>query len=325
MVRIDFDSTRCVGCDLCVELCPKEVFVSGENDSTIPKTVAVDKCCACMTCAGKCPHGSITIHQQGPVKRYLDDENDRPFVPLSEVDARHYADYAETLEQVLKLRNKPVAITLIPKGEPLPHIPLPQTSLRYCQSLMMARRGMSVLMPETSHACPDGGSILGLGKVPPKLASGDIYVQFGKLASREAAAQMVAERPALPEESIHATLVTPLAKAVMKPDVVAVIAPPETMMWLLMASTYFTGKRSTLHMSAYNAQCVETTLLPMTSGELNTSLGCYGCRAISDVGDDLMFMGIPLEKMPSLLEGLELLGKKTIGDSRDKIYLPPLV
>ena len=78
-------------------------------------------------------------------------------------------------------------------------------------------------------------------------------------------------------------------------------------------------------MSSYNAQCVETTLFPYTTGEINMSLGCYGCRATSDIGDDIMFMGIPLSQLPSLVEGLERLGKKAIPDSRAKIYLPPLV
>jgi uncharacterized protein (DUF169 family) len=278
-----------------------------------------------MTCAGKCPQGAILISQDAPLKRYVDDENIKPFEPLSEEDVRIYADYAETLENILKLRSRPVAISLIRKGEPLPHIPLPGVRLRYCQALIMARRGLSVLMPASSHSCPDGASILGLGKVPRKLATGEIYVQLGKLATREAAEKMVRERPALPEESMCATLLTPLDMAVMKPDVIAVIAPPETMMWLCMASTYYTGKRSSFGMSSYNAQCVETTLFPYTTGEMNTSLGCYGCRAISDLGEEMMFMGIPLEKMPLLIQGLRHLGKKAIKDCRAKVYLPPLI
>jgi uncharacterized protein (DUF169 family) len=136
---------------------------------------------------------------------------------------------------------------------------------------------------------------------------------------------MVRERPALPEGSTRATLLTPLDRAVARPDVVAVIAPPETMMWLCMASTYRTGKRSSFQMSSYNAQCVETTLYPYTTGEMNTSLGCYGCRAISDLGEEMMFMGIPLAGMPPLIEGLRHLGKKAIKDCRAKVYLPPLV
>jgi uncharacterized protein (DUF169 family)/NAD-dependent dihydropyrimidine dehydrogenase PreA subunit len=323
-VELRFDADKCTGCSLCVELCPKEVLAAPEV-AGVPRFATPEECCACMTCAGKCPRGAIQITQQAPARRYVDDENTTPFVPLTEQERSTYAGYAEALEEVLGLRSKPVAISLIRQGEPVPHVPLPGVRLRYCQALIMARRGVSVLMPASAHSCPDGASILGLGKVPAKLATGEIYVQLGKLATREAAAQMVRERPALPEGSTRATLLTPLERAVMRPDVVAVIAPPETMMWLCMASTFNTGERSTFHMSAYNAQCVETTLYPYTTGKMNTSLGCYGCRAISDLGEEMMFMGIPLNAMPMLVQGLRRLGKKAIKDCRAKVYLPPLV
>jgi uncharacterized protein (DUF169 family)/NAD-dependent dihydropyrimidine dehydrogenase PreA subunit len=326
MIDIEINEQRCSGCKLCVELCPMSVLEFEKiNGKGLPRAVHPEACWACMTCSGKCPEAAIAIRQGDPPKQYIDDENKTSFVPLTEEDVRIYAHYAETLERVLKLRWKPVAVTLIPKGEPMPHVPVPRVRLRYCQSLIMARRGKSMLMPPWSHACPDGTSILGLAKIPPKLASGEIYVQLGKLATREAAAQMVKERPTLPEESMAATLVTPLENAVMKPDVVVIMAPPETMMWLCMSSTYYTGKRMSFQMSSYNAQCVESTLYPYTTGEMNTSLGCYGCRAISDLGEDIMFMGIPLAKMPSLLEGLEYLGRKAIPDARSKVYLPPFI
>lgn len=323
-VDIRFDPDKCVGCNLCVELCPMEVLAASSGEG-VPQVPRPHECCVCMTCAGKCPEGAILVTQEAPAKRYIDDENTRPFEALSEGERNTYAGYSEALEDVLGLRSKPVAVSLIRSGEPVPHVPLPSVRLRYCQALIMARRGVSVLMPATAHSCPDGASILGLGKVPRKLATGEIYVQLGKLATREAAAKMVRERPALPEKSTRATLLTPLDRTVARPDVIAVIAPPETMMWLCMASTYRTGKRSSFRMSSYNAQCVETTLYPYTTGEMNTSLGCYGCRAISDLGEEMMFMGIPALSMPALIEGLRHLGKKAIKDCRAKVYLPPLI
>jgi uncharacterized protein (DUF169 family) len=74
-------------------------------------------------------------------------------------------------------------------------------------------------------------------------------------------------------------------------------------------------------MGSYNAQCLETTLFPYTTGEINASLGCYGSRAISDLTEDMMLMGIPVAKLASVVDGVEHLGKKAIPDSRAKIYL----
>lgn len=326
MVRIEIDEELCNGCSFCVEFCPTSVFkmvtVRGRQ---VARATRPDECWACNACMGQCAQHAISVMQNPIPPVYLDVENKEPFIPLGEKEKRIYTGYARSMEQILKLRWQPVAINLIPYDVPLPHVPTPRVKLRYCQALAIARRGSSLLMTAEYHSCADGTSILGLTGIPPKLASGDVYIKLGKVASLEAAKRMVSERLTLPEQSIRATLVTPLAEAVMEPDVVAVMAPPESMMWLCLASSFYTGGRHTFKMSSYNAQCVETTLFPHTTGEINMSLGCYGCRATSDVGDEIMFMGIPLSKLPSIVEGLERLGKKAIPDSRGKIYLPPLV
>jgi len=244
---------------------------------------------------------------------------------LTDQEQAVYVSWSETLMRILRLRWKPVAITLIPKGDPPPNVPRPRTRLRYCQSLMAARRGKTLLMTADCHACPDGASILGLTEIPPKLASGELYIRFGKLASIDAARRMVAERPQLPPRYTQATLVSPLDNAVLSPNVIAIIAQPEQTMWVCMAASYYTGQRFNFKVSGYNAQCVETTLLPYTTRQINISLGCYGCRSSSDVGDDLMFIGIPREQMPQVIRGLESLDKKAIPDSRSKIYLTLLV
>jgi uncharacterized protein (DUF169 family)/NAD-dependent dihydropyrimidine dehydrogenase PreA subunit len=326
MIRVEVDEERCNGCNFCVDFCPTSVFDLVEvNSRKVARATRPEECWACNTCVGQCPEWAITITQPLPEKRYLDGENEVPFTPLSEQEHQTYADLSESMERVLKLRWKPVAVTLIPRGAPLPHVPVPRVKLRYCQSLMIARRGKSLLMPPEFHSCADGTSILGLTEIPPKLASGDVYIKLGKLASIEAAQHMVAERPSLPGLSVRATLVTPLAEAAMRPDVVVITAPPESIMWICMASSFYTGKRFTFRISGYNAQCVEATLYPFTTGEMNISLGCYGCRASSDIGDNLMSAGIPIDRLPSLVDGLEELGKKAIPDVRSKIYLPPLI
>jgi uncharacterized protein (DUF169 family) len=222
---------------------------------------------------------------------------------------------------MLGLRYEPVAISLIPAGDPLPDVPVPDERLRYCQSLMAARKGRSLMMPANRHACPDGTSILGLTEMPAKLASGELYLLFHKLDSIEAAQRMVHERPHLKPRTIDATVVTPLAQPATEPQVVAVFVQPEQAMWLLMSASYYTGHRQELHASGYNAQCVETTLIPYQTDELNVSFGCYGCRAASDIEDDLMFVGIPVRLMPLIVKGLVELGVKAIPQARSKVYL----
>ena len=139
------------------------------------------------------------------------------------------------------------------------------------------------------------------------------------------AAQMVAERPTLPPHSRRATYVAPLNKTVREPEVVVFTGTPEQMMWLCMSMSYYTGHRFDFHASGYNSMCVEAVLIPMRDNEPNITFGCYGCRAASDVGEDMMFMGIPTDKLPTVTKGLTELAKKAIPHSRMKIYVPPIM
>ncbi len=314
---IHINEDICTGCGLCEAFCPVSVFEMSQG----PIAVRPEDCWGCETCAGQCPEHAIRIEASAEVVAAR--EQREVAAPLDQETRERYASWASVLQDVLKLRWQPVAISLIKAGEPLPDVPMPEERLRFCQSLMAARRGRSLMMPANRHACPDGTSILGLTPMPEKLASGELYILFNKLDSVEAAKRMVHERPCLEPRTVDATVVTPLAEAKCAADVVAVIAQPEQVMWLSMATSFYTGHRHDFHASGYNAQCVETTLLPYLNGEINISFGCYGCRASSDVGDDLMMMGIPVSLMPDIVKGLKELGKKAIPQSREKIYLPP--
>ena len=318
------NSDKCIGCGLCEAFCPVEVFEMqecGNDGNRMPVPVAIEKCWGCETCSGQCPQNAIRIIGSTD-SSFL---SGRPKAePLPEERCQKYAEWAKVLKDVLGLRWHVVGIHLLEAGAPVPDVPIPKERYRYCQSLMAARRGRKLMMPANRHACPDGTSILGLTPIPAKLASGELYILFHKLDSVEAAQHMVMERPMLEPRTVDATIVFPLDDAPVDPQVVAVIAKPEQIMWVCMGLSYYTGHRFDFHASGYNAQCVETTLLPYTSGEPNISFGCYGCRASSDIGDEYMFMGIPVDLMPTLVKGLTELGKKAIPQSRDKIYLPPM-
>lgn len=316
---IHINRDLCTGCGLCEAFCPTEVYEMQGRD---PVAVRESDCWGCETCSGQCPVHAICIEASASVAAARAQREVAP--PLDPAVRSQYREWAKVLREVLGLRWHPVAISLIKAGEPLPDVPMPEERLRYCQSLMAARRGRSLLMPANRHSCPDGTSILGLTPMPAKLASGELYILFHKLDSVEAAKRMVHERPSLPPRTVDATCVCPLDDAKAEADVIAVIAKPEQMMWLCMATSYYTGHRHDFHASGYNAQCVEVTLLPMQTGDINISFGCYGCRASTDVDDSLMMMGIPVALMPEVVKGLKELGKKAIPQSRDKIYLPPL-
>ena len=315
------DRDRCMQCGLCVDFCPCYVL---EMVDGYPAAVNPDACVGCTTCAGNCPKRALHIEATGGAvyDPFADEPRAEP-IP-AELQAQ-YAEWERIIMEKLDLRWRPVAVGLIDKDELLPDVPIPSENLRFCQAMMAARRGACILMPPFRHSCPDGTSIFGMTGVPEKLATGEIYVLFHKLETAEAAAQMVAERPTLPEKSRRATYVAPLSRTVREPEVVVFTGTPEQMMWLCMSMSYYTGHRFEFHASGYNSMCVEAVLYPLMTGEPNITFGCYGCRAASDVGEDMMFMGIPTSKLPTVVKGLTELARKAIPDSRMKIYVPPIL
>ncbi len=320
--RIANDPDRCVACGLCIAFCPCEVLeADGEGHLFAAR---IEDCVGCTTCAGNCPQRALSVEATGDA--VYDPFADEPRAePISRELHEQYAEWQRVIMEKLGLRWQPVAVSLIDKDELLPDVPLPPENQRFCQAMMAARRGASILMPPHRHSCPDGTSIFGMTGVPEKLATGEIYVLFHKVVNAEAAARMVAERPTLPPKSRRATYVAPLAKTVRKPEVVVVTGTPEQMMWLCMSMSYYSGHRFDFHASGFNSMCVEAVLYPLTEQEPNITFGCYGCRAATDVSEDMMFMGLPVDKLPIVVQGLTELAKKAIPDSRMKIYVPPIM
>ena len=321
--RIIHDENACVKCGLCVAFCPIPGILEVGEDG-YPAVISTENCVGCMTCSGNCPKRALSVEAtgEGAIDPYADEERSEP-IPTELHE--QYEEWQRIIMDKLGLRWQPVAVSLIERDELLPDVPMPAENLRFCQAMMAARRGASILMPPGKHSCPDGTSIFGMTGVPEKLATGEIYVLFHKLVNAEAAANMVAERPTLPEKSRRATYVAPLAKTVREPEVVVITGTPEQMMWLCMSMSYYSGHRFDFHASGYNSMCVEAVLYPMMDGQPNITFGCYGCRAASDIDENMMFMGIPPELLPTVVQGLTELAKKAIPDSRNKIYVEPIM
>lgn len=68
MAKITIASSRCKGCGLCVNVCPKQLLVLDEtevNEKGYPPVKMTDesKCIACAFCARMCPDSIITVEK----------------------------------------------------------------------------------------------------------------------------------------------------------------------------------------------------------------------------------------------------------------------
>ena len=61
---------------------------------------------------------------------------------------------SQKLEEILGLDSPPIAIKIVKAEEPIPDIKLPTQNSRYCQLLMLARKGQTLMLNAEKIACP---------------------------------------------------------------------------------------------------------------------------------------------------------------------------
>jgi len=152
------------------------------------------------------------------------------------------ADIANNLRSLLKLSSEPVAIKLFKA----PNRDLPVRSperLRYCQLLMLARRGETYTLDRDNIACPAAAAAFGFAPLPDKISRGEMLKTLGLFDTNEAASTTMAEMPRLGQGEFVAVAAAPLSKAGYEPDIVVIEDEPEKIMWLSLASIYFKGGR----------------------------------------------------------------------------------
>ena len=81
------------------------------------------------------------------------------------------------------------------------------------------------------------------------------------------------------------------------------------------------GNQLRFSSSVFQCCCVDVTVVPYVSGDLNISPGCYGCREATDIPPEHMFIGIPARFLDNMAESLEALSRKAMITVREKRVL----
>lgn len=228
-------------------------------------------------------------------------------------------EYARRIKQILGLESHPVGVkfsftdeTFGPQVERLSHH-------RYCQALMLARRGQHVILDAQGIACPAAAAAFGFKPLPDGLRSGKGLQGFGIVREAKTGQSMFEGMTTLEQGALRALYLFPLTTANLKPDIVVVEDEVEKLMWLAMAEINRRGgRRITSSTAVLQATCVDATLIPYQKKEFNMSMGCYGCRDATDIGVNETVLGFPFEDFEEIVQALEFLNQKAIANSRGK-------
>jgi uncharacterized protein (DUF169 family) len=212
-----------------------------------------------------------------------------------------YAELSEKMKKMLGLESLPIAIsfsTEAPEG-----VEQMQGRARLCQMLDRVRfEGESFYTVSECHECDGGASSCGLRMMSESRKTGEFLVKLGLFGSRRAARRFLNSNPRIEFGTVQAVSFSPLEKAKFEPDVVVLICNAKQGMQIAEAFAYESGKRTTGLTGP--PICSAVVAAPFLTGEVVYSLGDTGARKYMKLKDEDMFVGIPGELLPDIVENL---------------------
>lgn len=235
------------------------------------------------------------------------------------LDATEIRDLATTMISALGLSCSPVGVRLLSEDDVVPADVEKLDKHRYCQALMKARRGRTVLLDGEGISCPAAAAAFGFRPLPEQLRNGKGLVGFGIVSDEAVGARMFEGMTVLQPGQMSGLHLFPLEQADHVPDVIVVEAEVEKLMWIALAYLHATGgERVQASTAILQATCVDATIIPFVEQRLNFGYGCYGCRDATDLGPEEGVLGFPAFVLPAVVEHLRFLSVKAIPNSRQK-------
>jgi uncharacterized protein (DUF169 family) len=225
----------------------------------------------------------------------------------------------EQMQAILGLSAPAVGVRFLSTGDEMPQNAERLQGYRYCQALMEARHGRSVMLDGDGISCPAAAAAFGFRQLPENLRNGKGLVGFGIVADPAVGRRMFENMATLTPGEVQQLHLFPLDQATEQPDIIVVEDEVEKLMWLNLAYLHVIGgERIVSSTAVLQATCVDSTIIPYLEGRLNFSYGCYGCRDATDLVGSETVVGFPVAVLPAMMEHLEYLNQKAIPTSRSK-------
>ena len=204
---------------------------------------------------------------------------------------------ADDFVKGLGLQYQPAGVQIYREIDPLPeNISLTEREFKsYCQAVILAGEGETLLLEKEKMGCKLGTSVLGFEKDMDAFLDDGVLEKYGVglFETEEASAETILKSTYLEKGQTRAALIAPLPAFDETPQVVVFTANSEQIMWLLYAVNYEKGGRMDLPQSGGAlGGCADITALPLLTGEPNITFLGLGCRLKSAIGPCDLMMGI---------------------------------
>ena len=209
---------------------------------------------------------------------------------------------SDDLVNNLQLQYQPAGVKIYTESDPLPDgIAFTEKELKsYCQAIILAGEGQTLLLEKEKMGCKLGTSVLGFEKEMEAYLDDGVLEKYGVglFESEEASAETILKSTYLEKGKTRAALIAPLSDFKQTPQVLIFTANSEQVMWLLYALNYKKGGRMELPQSGGAlGGCADITALPLLEGISNITFLGLGCRLKSSVDPCDLMLGAPGDQL----------------------------
>ncbi len=224
------------------------------------------------------------------------------------MDLNEINSYGQEFIEYLQLTTSPVAVKLISKGREIPAgIKRVDIGMTHCQFVDRVRKtGEEFYTIGEDQLCKIGAGTMGLNEIPSEVFSGESYYKDFKLFSTQGAARRTVEKVSiLPPDSVESVIYSPLEDASFVPDVAVIICNPKQVMLLIQAYMYKAGGKFETSFAGAQSLCSESVVQVYKDGRAGVSVGCIGSRGNTEMEDEEMIVGIPVELLADMISDLK--------------------
>jgi uncharacterized protein (DUF169 family) len=206
---------------------------------------------------------------------------------------------SQDLITALALKFGPVGVTLYKDTESPPDVPFTEGQFKsYCQALVLAGEGRSLLLTKEQMGCKLGTAVLGFekGRELEEFLDDGVLEKYGVglFASEEASAATIRQAVYLQPGMTRAAFIAPLSAFKEAPQLVVFTADSEQVMWLLYAVNFEKGGRMELPQSGGAlGGCSDITAMPLLQKIPNITFLGLGCRIKTGLDPCHLMLGIP--------------------------------
>ncbi|MCI0586565.1 MAG: DUF169 domain-containing protein [Planctomycetes bacterium] len=219
--------------------------------------------------------------------------------------------FLEALERHVRPATFPLAVRMIPQGEPVPEgARRPQRDLGIqtatCQAIGIARRyGWTLAVGREDIPCPLTRVALGFDPPVPAYTEGHLCEGM-YTADLAAGARTEAEVPKFPTGSYGAILIAPLARADFEPSHFVLYANAAQVLLLVCAALHKRGGRLTSSFMG-RIDCADILVETVRARAPQVILPCYGDRVYAGTEDHEMAFAGPWSAAAEIAEALPAL------------------